>query len=204
MWDASGDCLVYLYARGGSRRPASIQVPLGVLAAAECTELLDLLDETANISPISGTDDSPSSPTGSWSSGRPELYLGAPKYLDREQTFQWHLTTRNFFAWLMHKPLAGPHLGIALSNLLDRLALYRPSNTNNLEDVLQFADEMGYTYLADQPDCAVATLVFAEEQKLRDVWVNAFTHCVGMNDMITSAPDYQVGSHYLYALRAGS
>lgn len=131
-----------------------------------------------------------------------ELHVGAPKYLTRPDTFRWHLATRNFFAWLMGKPLAGAQLGLALSDLLERMREYRSEEVDNEADLLVFAGELGYTQLAHQPDHAVAMLVLAERQHMQSLWIDAFTHCVGISGEIMDAPDFEALSNTNRALIA--
>lgn len=69
---------------------------------------------------------------------------------------------------------------------------YREASSDNIEDLLAYARDLGYTQLAHRADNAVAMLVLAERQQLESLWLNAFSHCVGMNDTITEAPDYEV------------
>src|SRR5688572_13845637 len=77
--------------------------------------------ETTN-QPLSGqTSDVSSCPVH----GSPtwEVYIPAPEHSSREAAFQWHLTTRNFFAFLFNKPLVGSRLGTSLINLQERIQL---------------------------------------------------------------------------------
>lgn len=161
---------MYLYAQGTSKRPPPIQISTEALHRANCTALAPIYNRATS---------------------RQEIYVGAPKYFTRQDTFRWHLTTRNFFAWLTGKPLAGAQLGVALADLLVRMEEYRSQDVNNEADLLAFAQEMGYMQLAHQPDHAVAMLVFAERQHSRPLWINAFSHCVGMNGEIVEAPDFE-------------
>jgi len=69
---------------------------------------------------------------------------------------------------------------------------YREPRSNNTEDLLAFAEARGYAQLAHQSDNAVAMLVLAERQQMKPMWLNAFSHCIGMNDVIEGAPDYEV------------
>lgn len=186
LLDRGGDCLIYLYNRGASSRPASFQVSHSAIALGECTELLAQLDQQT----LPGFFPSASSPFIRASPR--QLFLGAPKHLGRDAILRWHLTTRNFFAWLLRKPIAGSHLGIALSDLLDRLHLWRPDNRDNDRAILSFAEEMGYANFTRSPNYAAAMLVFAEEQKLRDLWIEAFACCASMIDSVTVAPDFEV------------
>ncbi|GAM83364.1 hypothetical protein ANO11243_013510 [Dothideomycetidae sp. 11243] len=101
----------------------------------------------------------------------------------------YHLATRNLFAWIMEKPLVGPALGQALIDLLERMLLVRPAVEDSLNDCVAYAERMGYLYMANQPDYAVAMLAFAEHAEHEQIRVNAFVHCVGMNHLTLLSPD---------------
>jgi hypothetical protein len=123
-----------------------------------------------------------------------QLFIPAPEGVSRENSFKWHITTRNFFAFLLGKPLVGEHMGQAFVDLQERLHLFRPSHANNHQDFLDYADNQGYRDLVECTDYALASLFYAEHFKLRDVWVDAFAHCVGMNDSLVLSPEFTVRS----------
>jgi hypothetical protein len=120
-----------------------------------------------------------------------ELYIPAPDYASREEAFNWHITTRNFFAYILGQPLVGRHMGQTYVDLYERLQLFR-SDVNNHQDFLAYAENQGYRDLVECTDYALASLYYAEKYKLRDVWIDAFTHCVGMGDSIALSPEYMV------------
>jgi hypothetical protein len=120
-----------------------------------------------------------------------ELYIPAPDNASREEAFNWHITTRNFFAYILGQPLVGRHMGQAYADLYERMQLFR-SDVNNHQDFLTYAENQGYRDLVECTDYALASLYYAEQYKLRDVWIDAFTHCVGMGDSIALSPEYMV------------
>lgn len=124
-----------------------------------------------------------------------ELFVPGREETSRQESFRWHVATRNFFAFIMGKPLVGAHLGQAMVDLQERMQLYRSSQVNNHQDFLLYADTQGYRDFVDCPDYALAILYYSEHFKLRDVWVDAFAHCVGMNDRLVLSPEFAV-SHY--------
>lgn len=121
-----------------------------------------------------------------------ELYIPAPTELGRDDAFMYHLATRNFFAWMFEKPLVGERLGQALTALLDRMDEYRPDPEANKDDMLAYIDEQGYTDFRDCPDHALSALQFAEKFQFRDLWTDAFVHCVGMNERLDSSAEFDV------------
>ena len=120
------------------------------------------------------------------------MYIPAPSHLSRDEAFRYHLTTRNFFAWLYERPLVGDRLGEALIALLERMNEYRPNQDENQEDLLVFIDGQEYSDFRECPDHALAVLHFAEKFELRDLWTDAFVHCAGMNNDLSSSAEFDV------------
>ena len=125
-------------------------------------------------------------------SGKYELYVPAPANLNREEAFQYHLTTRNFFAWMFEKPLAGCQLGTSLISLMERMNTYRPDPAENEDDILAYIDNQGYTDFRECPDHALAVLQFAEKFQYGEIWIDSFVHCVGMNDQLMLSAEFKV------------
>ena len=110
----------------------------------------------------------------------PHFFIPAPADLTREETHAYHVTTRNYFAYILSMPLVGEHLGTALVRLWRRIQAWQP-RTAQLSSFMTYCDQQGYMHLTDNPRYALAMLCFAEEVRLRDTWIDAFTHCVGMH-----------------------
>jgi len=132
-----------------------------------------------------------------------DLYIPGPDNASREECFNWHVTTRNFFAYVLGKPLVGLHMGQAFVDLQERMRIFRSEHVNNQQDFLDYAENQGYRDLVECTDYALASLFYAEHYRLREVWVDAFAHAVGMSDSIALSPEYLVyyeDSHYTYVL----
>jgi len=102
----------------------------------------------------------------------------------------------------MDKPLVGASLSTALIDLLERMLMLRSATINNVQDCLAYAERMGYLDFSHSPDYALALLRFAEHFQLRDLWIDAFSHCVGMDDSLCLSPEFDVS--HLYQVRASS
>lgn len=89
-------------------------------------------------------------------------------------------------------PVVGNSLGEALIALLDRMALFRFDSTENQDDVLAYLDNQGYTDFRECPDHSLAVLRFAERFEYRELWTDAFVHCVGMNDDLILSAEFEV------------
>jgi len=205
LWSSEGDCFIHLYGKGKSRRGPSLRVSSEEIKRADCRSLFSLTgNETVPGTPqsfelsCSSSDSGYSS--GEASDGTRELYIPASMDASREETFDWHLTTRNLFAWMSDKPLVGSSLGQAFIDLLERMQLVRPSHIDHVEDCLAYADYMGYLDFAHSPDYALAMLRFADHFHLRELWIDAFVHCVGMNDSLYLSNEFEV-SCPTYVLR---
>lgn len=198
LWFPGGDCLVHFYEEGQSRRGPSLRLSLADIESSNCRPLL----ETSCSRPVP---ESPSSTASSSSSDsgygrnrlgarKHELYIPAPAHLSREEAFQYHLTTRNFFAWMFEKPVVGPRLGEALVSLQERMDVFRPDKEENRDDILAYLDFQGYTDFRECPDHALAVLQFSERFEYQDLWTDAFVHCAGMNDRLIDSSEFEVCS----------
>jgi hypothetical protein len=123
-----------------------------------------------------------------------KIFIPSPKHYLREDSFAWHITTRNFFAFLSDKPLVGSHLGQALVDLQDRLQLFRAADADNIEDLTTYMDKTGYLRFNDCPDNALAVLYYAEHFELHDMWVHAFCHCTRMNDVLGTSLEFEASN----------
>lgn len=185
LWVQDGDCNVYLFAKGRSRRGPSFQIPSQVLYDASCTPLI------SRLSPEGDSDSGYSS--GSSVGGRLDLYIPVPDHLDRLESLLWHIATRNFFAWLLCKPIVGDCLGQSIVRLLERMTTFRDKSVSNLDDLLTYLDRVGYSHFTSHADHALAMLYFSERTRAENIWRNAFVHCVGMNEVLKESSEYEVG-----------
>ncbi len=121
-----------------------------------------------------------------------ELYIPPPPTAERGQAFLYHTATRNLFAWIFGKSLVGNHLGGALVGLLNSMNEFRSPGEDNVQAIMDYMDEEGYAEMRNQPDHALAILFFAEHFHFKDLWVDAFAHCTGMNERLISCPGFEV------------
>ena len=196
LWFPDGNCLVYLYGRGQSRRGPSLRIPYHAIRTSNCGPLLDTYLADFHDESISENSDDATDDGGFFGNpsiaGQFELYIPVPSHYKREEAFSFHLTTRNFFAWMFGKPLVGPRLGEALLALLRRMDEFRSQDADNIDDILHYMEEEGYIDLKCQPNNALAVLFFAEHAQLPELWTEAFVHCVGMNDILIKSTEYEV------------
>lgn len=117
-----------------------------------------------------------------------ELYIPAPAV----PAFLYHIATRNFFAWVFGKSLVGSHLGGALVGLLNSMNEFRSPGEDNVSLMLDYMNEEGYSDMRNCPDHALAVLFFAEHFHFKDLWTDAFAHCVGMNEKLIVSAGFEV------------
>jgi hypothetical protein len=185
---------VHLHGQGQSRRGPAFRVFLEALLANGCQPLLDrfMAHEPAHL-PTAEEDRDNDHPSLSETRGPVyELYIPAPPTAPRGDAFLYHIATRNLFAWIFGKPLVGSHLGGALVGLLNSLSELRPQGGNNAQDIMDYMAEQGYADMRSQPDHALAILFFAEHFRFKDLWIDAFAHCVGMHDKLHLCPGFEV------------
>ena len=189
---------MHLYARGQSRRGPSLRLCREDLESSNCAPLIARAcgrPQLAHPTVLPGDGDE-ADDGGYFSNpdmrGKYELFVPAPAHLDRDAALRYHLTTRNFFAWMFERPLVGARLGDALVDLYGRMAEYRPDAEENEDDFLAYIDAQGYTDFRDCPDHALAVLQFAEKYQFADLWTDAFVHSVGMNESLFSSTEFCV------------
>lgn len=195
LWFRNGNCFVHLYGKGQSQRGPAFKVPFAALLSASCHPLLHRciwreLPEVAGV----GSDEFED--LDRWNqmnpNGRVDLYIPAPPTDDKADAFNYHLATRNFFAWVFRRSLAGEHLGNALIALLNTMADFRSDGEDNVADLLDYMDEEGYLGVDSHPNHALAVLHFAEIHRLRDAYIHAFCHCAGMSEHLSASSEYHV------------
>lgn len=86
----------------------------------------------------------------------------------------------------------GSHLGGALVGLFNSMNEFRSDDADNEMDILDYMDEEGYSDMRNSPDHALAILYFAEYFHFRDIWIDAFAHCTGMNEQLPDSTEFDV------------
>jgi hypothetical protein len=111
---------------------------------------------------------------------------------DKTQAFNYHLATRNFFAWVFRRSMVGCSLGSAIIGLLHSMHEFRSGVNDNVADMMDYFDEEGYLDMANQPNHALAMLHLAEFFQMRELYIRAFAHCVGMSEYLLDSPGFEV------------
>ncbi|EME80308.1 uncharacterized protein MYCFIDRAFT_86846 [Pseudocercospora fijiensis CIRAD86] len=211
LWSTEGDCTIHFYSYNSSKRGPSLRIPFRVVEQTNSRYLLQhCLQRFEPTSPaISDNDHSDSGYGGSVSSDQAalqcvELYISAPPHATKHEAHIFHLSTRNYFAYLLDAPLVGESLGKALIGLWSRLQLWQPSDMI-ASDFRVYCQEQGYLSYSENPDYALATLHFCEQTKSKDMWVDAFSHCAGMYHRLQRSDEiFSLSSTSKALLRAAS
>lgn len=184
-----GNCAVYLYAKGESTDGPSFRVPYPDLVGVGC---VNLMDRFAIWSDESSVDSSlPYDQHARGDTTKMELYIPAPSHAN---VYEYHVTTRNFFAFVRRRSLVGVSLGNAIVQLYHRIDEYCPNDdeTVNHGRFMSYLDEEGYLSLANQPSNALAVIQFAEDFRMKELYNKAFVHCVGMHDQVQASTEFAV------------
>ncbi|KAI0976260.1 hypothetical protein F4678DRAFT_219087 [Xylaria arbuscula] len=173
-----GDCFVHLHSKGKSHRGAAFRVPYSMLLEANFQPLIGKFLYRAHIDPA----------------GRRsvDLFIPAPPESDKRQSYNYHLATRNLFAFIFRRPVVGECLGSTLITLMHNLRRFRSPEADNVKDLISYMEEEGYLDLNSQPTYALAMLRLAEAFQLRELYIEAFAHCCGMSARIFFAFEYQL------------
>ena len=140
----TGNCLVYLYAAGSSQQGPSFRIPFDLLLYSGCRPLIEmsLLPRLDAVAYHPGSSTPPSYKPVDDSCA--VLYLHAPPNLSREEAFYYHVTTRNFFAWLLGVPIVGRDPVSALLDLQARMDVWRDPACDNGGSLYTYVREQGY------------------------------------------------------------
>ncbi|KAI2630623.1 hypothetical protein GGR54DRAFT_162235 [Hypoxylon sp. NC1633] len=191
LWHRDGNCYIHLYGQGQSRRGPAFKVPFSRLLEADCYPLIDRYMAQDVLSSTDYIQDDKRDPARR---SRIELFIPAPPRLDKQQSYKYHLATRNFFAFLFRRSVVGDNLGAALITLMHSMHEFRTDDADNARDLISYLDEEGYLNFRRHPTHALAILRLAEAFQLRDLYINAFAHCCGMSDQLSAVPEYQLVS----------
>jgi len=61
-----------------------------------------------------------------------------------------------------------------------------------VQEVLYYAERIGYLDFVDSAQNSLAMLHFAEHFQDRTLWIDAFAHCVGMKEQLEDSYGFEV------------
>ncbi|KAI4160128.1 MAG: hypothetical protein LQ342_005985 [Letrouitia transgressa] len=212
LWDPQGDTLVYF---GRQRSEPSFRIHSSLLRDTESLILLRDLEE-GRINPLDRPQSVLSGSSGSSrfrrlgrlhrqeTSSEAEtlvdevsiqhcVYFDAPPSCDQMDMLRYHVTTRNFLALLLNKPIVGLTFYQAVVDLYGRLMALLLPDTDCEGLLIEYLVVNGLVDVRNDPGAAAGLLAWSEECTVRwqDGWREAFVHGVGMYDHISRLKEYQ-------------
>lgn len=96
--------------------------------------------------------------------------------------FRHHVTTRNFLALLMDRPIVGLSFYQALADLHERLLLYMPQakDTSCAQMIIRYLVRNQLHNVCEDPVAAAGLLAWSEDIRWQEGWREGFVHCCGM------------------------
>lgn len=133
---------------------------------------------------------------------RHEIHFPAPDNASRLDILRHHITTRNFFAFLLSKPLVGLTLYQALTDLHERLYFYMTPDVDCTEIMIRYVTKNGLHKVTNDPAAAAGLLSWSEKNDVvwPEGWREAFVHCIGMYNNLRGLPELSDVSHGSRAL----
>jgi len=140
---------------------------------------------------------SPSTENNSACQIRYEIHFPPPDEYLKVDVLRHHITTRNFFALLLKKPLVGLTLFQALVDLCSRLHLYLPKEVDCAEVMMQYMIDINLHNVCNDPAAAAGLLAWSEDPEVRWLagWREGFAHCCGMYTQVRGSPEFHDISH---------
>lgn len=187
--DTHSDMLIGMLHDGMKRTSAvpSVQTPSATLPNIQNLELGYRMRQGA--SPYSEKNPAPQI--------RYEIHFPPPdKYL-KVDILRHHITTRNFFALLLRKPLVGLTLFQALVDLHSRLQLYWSKDVDCAEVMMQYMIQINLHNVCNDPAAAVGLFAWSEDSEVQWLagWREGFVHCCGMYSQVRALPEFHDISH---------
>ena len=128
---------------------------------------------------------------------RYEIHFPAPDGASRVEILRHHITTRNFFALLLNKPLVGLTFYQALLDLHERLLTFMPRESNCIHVVIGFLTRNRLHNICNDPAAAAGLLAYSEDVEVHwpEGWREGFVHCSGMYTKLRELPEFRDISH---------
>lgn len=150
-WAKDANCLIFLSHEAEEQGDWSLGVNFEDLVTSKCKPLLMRL-KTRSISnqrcePLHNDTTAGSNPK--LPTSKCWLCLEPPEHYNAAEKEQFNVTTRNFFAWMVKKPLVGPDPALALLGVKYRMDMWRSPGQDNYSTIFQYAKHQGYGDLGD-------------------------------------------------------
>ena len=104
---------------------------------------------------------------------RYNLYIDAPSGGSKVDVLRYHVTTRNFFAFLLRKPLVGFTFYQALMDLYERLKEYLSPSVDSAVALQSYLVVNGLVNVSNEPRAAAGLLAWSEDVRWNNGWREA-------------------------------
>lgn len=102
-----------------------------------------------------------------------KLYIDARSGGSKVDVLRYHITTRNFFAFLLRKPLVGFTYYQALVDLHERLDEYLPAGVDSAVALQSYLVMIGLVNVSNEPRAAAGLLAWSEDVRWNNGWREA-------------------------------
>ena len=126
-----------------------------------------------------------------------EIHFPAPPDASGQELLRYHITTRNFFAFLLNKPLVGLTFYQALIDLHERLMTCMPKDADHTELMVRYLTRNRLHNVCNDPVAASGLLAWCEDEEVQwqEGWREGFVHCCGLYSRLRSLPEFRDISH---------
>ncbi|CAD6592632.1 MAG: hypothetical protein ASARMPRED_006479 [Alectoria sarmentosa] len=169
LWDESGDTLIFF---GRGHGDPSFRICSNMIEETRSATLIAMLDKGKVHTEDSRED---------LSSGvQHKLCFDAHPGGSKLDVLRYHITTRNFFAFLIRKALVGFTFYQALVDLHKRLEEYLSPGIDKAVALQSYLVMTGLLNVSNEPRAAAGLLAWSEDVRWNNGWREAFAHSVGM------------------------
>lgn len=140
---------------------------------------------------------SQSSDTGNEAQVHYEIHFPARNGASRIEILRHHITTRNFFALLLDKPLVGLTFYQALIDLHERLLALMQKDSKCTDMIAEFLTRNSLHNVCNDPAAAAGLLAYSEDYEVQwpEGWREGFVHCSGMYTKLRELPEFRDIGH---------
>ncbi len=119
-----------------------------------------------------------------------KLYIDSRSGGSKFDVLRYHVTTRNFFAFLLRRPLVGFTFYQALVDLHKRLEEYLSPNLDCAVALQSYLVMMGLVNVSNEPRAAAGLLAWSEDVRWNDGWREAYVYlpCCYLSFTLQSSP----------------
>lgn len=162
LWDESGDTLIF-FGRGSG--DPSFRVCSSLIEETKSATLISMLDK--------GMVQVESSKKNQMPGVQYKLYMDAHSGRTKVDVLRYHITTRNFFAFLIREPLVGFTFYQALADLYERLEEYLSPSIDRAIALQSYLVMNGLVNVSNEPRAAAGLLAWSEDVRWNNGWREA-------------------------------